>query len=463
MAVDPDVVKAGTEPVAQPSKLPNGALKVPHAFERQIKFLTPNVSTGSDTQLWKEIFGHGGEVVNVHQIKPWTFVEYPTVAEADAAYKFMKERNVVGSLVRTIELSRSLRGEDPVKKPEKAKRPAFHKQLKFLTNDVKELSEEEIKDVFLSAGHVVGLSSLGPWTFVEFRSPQKARSALISMKEMKECPTSLRETFELSQTLGPVVVDNRPKSAYERQLKFETKQMENKTILEIKKMFESGGTVSKVFHLGRWTFVEYPSVEEAEAAFNIMDKKKEVSSLERTEEMTEALKVKKRARQLRISRAGNENTVEEIIKKCSSSTVVPIGVYQSWYWNFIEFTSSEEADTCYKFLYENKVFPDVQRTSEMREWLAKSRKSNAECQIKFKTGESAETRRSLVEVKKLFDESGSVVQVFKMGHFTFVEFPSCREAMKAFDMMKSSKEIEDLQQTRELKQALEDIPKVLEE
>ena len=42
--------------------------------------------------------------------------------------------------------------------------------------------------------------------------------------------------------------------------------------------------------------MEYPTVEEAEAAFNIMSKKKEVKFLTRTEELVAALRAKKKTR-----------------------------------------------------------------------------------------------------------------------------------------------------------------------
>ena len=52
----------------------------------------------------------------------------------------------------------------------------------------------------------------------------------------------------------------------------------------------------QVFHLGKWTFVEYPSIEETEAAFNIMNKKKERKLLMRTDELVAALRAKKKMR-----------------------------------------------------------------------------------------------------------------------------------------------------------------------
>ena len=42
--------------------------------------------------------------------------------------------------------------------------------------------------------------------------------------------------------------------------------------------------------------MEYPSVEETEAAFNIMNKKKEVKLLVRTDELVAALRAKKKMR-----------------------------------------------------------------------------------------------------------------------------------------------------------------------
>ena len=58
----------------------------------------------------------------------------------------MTKKNVVGSLFRTDELMRALKGLDPVV-PKKDVKPnfQFHKQLKFLSADSKDQSEESIK------------------------------------------------------------------------------------------------------------------------------------------------------------------------------------------------------------------------------------------------------------------------------------------------------------------------------
>ena len=53
-------------------------------------------------------------------------------------------------------------------------------------------------------------------------------------------------------------------------------------------MFEFGGfTVEKVVELGAWTFVEYPSSEDAEKAYAVMKKHNFVSGLLRTEQLRE--------------------------------------------------------------------------------------------------------------------------------------------------------------------------------
>ena len=72
------------------------------------------------------------------------------MAEADAAFGLMKEKNVVGPLYRTKELIRALKGLDPVTVPEKEARPTlqFFKQLKFLTEECEDKSEEGVKVSF---------------------------------------------------------------------------------------------------------------------------------------------------------------------------------------------------------------------------------------------------------------------------------------------------------------------------
>ena len=72
------------------------------------------------------------------------------MAEADAAFGLMKEKNVVGPLYRTKELIRALKGLDPVTVPEKEAKPTlqFFKQLKFLTEECEDKSEEGVKVSF---------------------------------------------------------------------------------------------------------------------------------------------------------------------------------------------------------------------------------------------------------------------------------------------------------------------------
>ena len=73
------------------------------------------------------------------------------VAEADEAYNLMIKKNVVGSLFRTNELVRALKGMDPVIPKIEAKPTfQFHKQLKFLSEDLKDRSEDSIKVCHLS-------------------------------------------------------------------------------------------------------------------------------------------------------------------------------------------------------------------------------------------------------------------------------------------------------------------------
>ena len=54
--------------------------------------------------------------------------------------------------------------------------------------------------------------------------------------------------------------------------------------------FSLGGCVTKVYELGPWTFVEYPTMEEADKAFDIMFPQKLVKGLYRTNEMILALR-----------------------------------------------------------------------------------------------------------------------------------------------------------------------------
>ena len=68
------------------------------------------------------------------------------VADADKAFNLMSKKNVVGSLFRTNELVRALKGLDPVCPKIEAKTTfQFHKQLKFLSEDLKDHSEEAVK------------------------------------------------------------------------------------------------------------------------------------------------------------------------------------------------------------------------------------------------------------------------------------------------------------------------------
>lgn len=351
----------------------DGATRNRFAFERQLKFLTPPVRTRSYADLWKEVFSQAGEVTRVYQLKPWTFVEYPSVEEANAAYGTMKAKNVVGSLSRTKELIRALKGLDPVAIPKEQFKPTlqFFKQLKFLSAECEDKTDEGVKGLFHSAGKVTAVFHLGPWTFVQFRSPEKARAALVSMKQLNESVPSLRETVELTQCLGPAKAEPRFKYAFERQLKFDTAANPRFTsIPEIKTTFEAGGTVSKVFHLGKWAFVEYPSVEEAEAAINIMNKR-EVKHLSRTEEMVAALRERKKARQLRIAKNENED-IQLISAKCNCPSAAPLEVAQSLEWIFVEYRSPEEANAAFEFLRERQVFSDIQRTNELKQWLRKN-------------------------------------------------------------------------------------------
>lgn len=342
-------------------------------FERQIKFLTPPIRSRSYPNLWKEVFSHGGHVVRIYQLKPWTFVEYPSVAEADSAFDVMKKKNVVGSLFRTNELVRALKGLDPVVPPKTEAKPAFqfHKQLKFLSEDLKERSEEAVKDLFEAGGKVVGVMTLEPWTFVQFRTPEKAREVLATTKRLKEVLPSLRETVELTRWLGPAKAEPRFKHAFDRQLKFDTSANKQLSITEIKEIFEAGGSVSKVFHLGKWTFVEYPSIEETEAAFNIMNKKKDIKLLVRTDELVAALRTKRKIRQLRIARNENED-LQTVTVKCLCPNAVPLEVTQSFNWTFVEYRSPEEADSAFEYLRQNDVFSDIQKTSELKQWRGRN-------------------------------------------------------------------------------------------
>jgi len=354
------------------------------AFERQIKFLTPPMRTRSFPNLWREVFSHGGNVVRIYQLKPWTFVEYPSVAEADEAFNLMTKKNVVGSLFRTDELMRALKGLDPVV-PKKDVKPnfQFHKQLKFLSADSKDQSEESIKALFESesgsAGKAVGVMRIEPWTFVQFRTPEKAREILANAKHLKEALPSVRETVELTRWLGPAKVEPRFKHAFDRQLKFDTNANNQLSITEIKDIFEAGGTVTKVFHLGKWTFVEYPSVEETEAAFNIMNKKKEVKLLVRTDELVAALRAKKKMRQLRIARNENED-LKKVTVKCKCPNASPLEVTQSFNWTFVEYRSPEEADLAFEYLRQNQLFSDIQKTSELKQWRLRN-SSGGDAQI----------------------------------------------------------------------------------
>jgi len=437
------------------------------AFERQIKFITPPVRTRSYASLWKEVFSHGGNVVRIYQLKPWTFVEYPSVAEADAAFGLMKEKNVVGPLYRTKELIRALKGLDPVTVPEKEAKPTlqFFKQLKFLTEECEDKSEEGVKGLFYSAGRVVGTTSLGPWTFVQFKSPEKARAALDSMKQLTESVPSLRETVELTQCLGPAKTEARFKHAFDRQLKFDTKANQQLSIPDIKNIFETGGCVTKVFHLGKWTFVEYPTVEEAEAAFNIMSKKKEVKFLKRTEELVAALRAKQKTRQLRIARNENED-LQKVSAKCNCPTAVPLEVSQSWNWTFVEYRSPEEASAAFEFLRENKVFSDIQKTAELDQWLRKNSTTtgNAQRQVRFNTADNAEALPSLEHVHHHFAKVADVVSVFQKDKDTFVEYGSVEDALKAYQAMSGAEEMRNLHPTKELRRvASSRLPRLTEE
>ena len=57
---------------------------------------------------------------------------------------------------------------------------------------------------------------------------------------------SLRETGELTQCLGPVKLEDRIALAFNRQLKFETAANHDLSISDVKNMFMTGGSVTKV-------------------------------------------------------------------------------------------------------------------------------------------------------------------------------------------------------------------------
>ena len=57
---------------------------------------------------------------------------------------------------------------------------------------------------------------------------------------------SLRETGELTQCLGPVKLEDRIALAFNRQLKFETAANHDLSISDVKSMFMTGGSVTKV-------------------------------------------------------------------------------------------------------------------------------------------------------------------------------------------------------------------------
>ena len=50
----------------------------------------------------------------------------------------------------------------------------------------------------------------------------------------------------------------------------------------------------QVFRLGAWTFVEYPTMEEADAAFDTMRERWEVKTLVKTDELVKAMRAKKK-------------------------------------------------------------------------------------------------------------------------------------------------------------------------
>ena len=122
-------------------------------------------------------------------------------------------------------------------------------------------------------------------------------------------------------------LEERTANAFYRQLKFETGANHELSISDVKNMFMTGGSVTKVsllesaanyvhvsgskhrsgenysyipfalmqvFRLGTWTFVEYPTMEEADAAYSIMRERWDVKSLIKTEELVEALRAKKK-------------------------------------------------------------------------------------------------------------------------------------------------------------------------
>jgi len=232
---------------------------------------------------------------------------------------------------------------------------------------LKDRSEDSIKELFASGEKVNGVMVIEPWTFVQFRTPEKAREVLAATKHLKEVLPSLRETVELTRWLGPAKVEPRFKHAFDRQMKFDTSANKTMTIPEIKDVFEAGGSVSKVFHLGMWTFVEYPSIEETEAAFNIMNQKKVINLLMRTDELVAALRTKKKMRQLRIARNENEDLMK-VTAKCSCPNASPLEVTQSVNWTFVEYRSPKEADLAFEYLRQNQLFSDIQKTSELRQW-----------------------------------------------------------------------------------------------
>ena len=72
---------------------------------------------------------------------------FSQVDDANAAFEIMKEKNVVGSLYRTEELIRALQGFNPLVAPTARSKSTsqYFKRLKFLTEECKDRSDEEIE------------------------------------------------------------------------------------------------------------------------------------------------------------------------------------------------------------------------------------------------------------------------------------------------------------------------------
>ena len=72
----------------------------------------------------------------------------------------MKAKNVVGSLSRTKELIRALKGLDPVAVPKEQFKPTlqFFKQLKFLSAECEDKTDEGVKVRLNEVGLIVSIS-----------------------------------------------------------------------------------------------------------------------------------------------------------------------------------------------------------------------------------------------------------------------------------------------------------------